>query len=156
MNYQIIRLGKLTSIFVLGISLILSSCQKEKEEEPQLTKKEMLAQKWKVSDLLAPGGSSVINMDIDEIKCLKDNIFTLSANDAYTIDEGSVVCDPSSAGQGTWMLTDNDTKLKFTPDDGGDPLIFTLVELNSTTLKVSYEITDIPLPGIYTIVLIKQ
>lgn len=156
MNNRIIRLSKLTSILILGISLIVSSCQKENKEEPQPTKKEMLVNKWKVSDLLAPGGSSVIGMDIDEVKCLKDNIFTLASNDTFTIDEGTVVCDPSSAGKGTWMLTDSDTKLKFTPDDGGDPLIFTIVELNTTTLKVSYEITDIPLPGIYTIVLTKQ
>lgn len=156
MSSRIIRFAKLAVMVVFGAAIFLTACQKEKNEEPQLTKKEMLVNKWKVSDVIAPGGSSVINLDIDEIKCLKDNIFTISANDTYNIDEGAVVCDPSSAGNGAWSLIENDSKIKFVPDGGGDPLLFTLVDVNNTTLKVSYEITGIPLPGIYTIVLTKQ
>lgn len=157
MNYRTISFVKLTSIIILAICLFLGSCKKGGTEAPQLTKKELLANKWGVSDLLAPnGGGSVIGLPIDEIKCLKDNFFTLSANDTYTIDEGTVVCNPSSAGSGTWSLIENDTMIKFVPNGGGAPLLFTLVDVNSTTLKVSYEIKDIPLPGIYTIVLTKQ
>ena len=105
--------------------------------------------------MLAPGGISVIDQPFEQITCLKDNIFTIAANDTYTIDEVAVVCDPSSAWSGSWELIENDSKLKFTPDGGGDPLIFTLIDVNSTTLKVSYALTD-PLPGVYTVVLQKQ
>ncbi|OJY91394.1 MAG: hypothetical protein BGP14_16405 [Sphingobacteriales bacterium 44-15] len=148
--------GKLTIILFLGIATCLTSCQKEPKEDPEPTKKELLVNKWTVLDVLAPNNISVIGLDIAQIKCLKDNIFTIAANGTYTIDEGTVVCDPSSAGSGSWTLTENDSKLTFTPNGGGDPLVFTLIDVNSTTLKVSYEMTDIPLPGTYTVVLQKQ
>lgn len=156
MSHRIARWGKLTMLLFLGIALCLTACQKEQKENPEPTKKELLVNKWKVSDVLEPGGTSVINLPVAQITCLKDNIFTLAANNTYTIDEGTVVCDPSSAGSGTWALIENDSKLKFTPDSGADPLVLTLKDVNSTTLKVSYEMTNIPLPGIYTIVLQKQ
>mgnify|MGYP002393939532 CR=1 FL=1 len=157
MSNSITRLGKLTAMVLLGTAMCLTACKKDKKDpDPEPTKKELLANKWTVSDVLAPNGSSVINLDLDQIKCLKDNIFTIASNDTYTIDEGTVVCDPSSAGSGTWKLTENDSKLTFTPNGGGDPLVFTLIDVNSTTLKVSYEITDIILPGTYTIILKKQ
>ncbi|HRO48478.1 DUF5004 domain-containing protein [Agriterribacter sp.] len=145
------------ALLLLFISVFaLTSCKKDKtdkEEEP--TKKELLSNKWKVSDVTNEGGTSVIGLPVPQIICLKDNIFTLKANDTYTIDEGAVVCDPSTAQSGTWKLTDNDTKIEFT-QAAGDPLVVTLVEVNTTTLKISYELTDIPLPGTYTVTLQKQ
>ena len=156
MSNSTARWGKLTMILFLGIALYLTACQKEQKEDPEPTKKELLVNKWTVLDVLAPNNISVIGLDIAQIKCLKDNIFTIAANGTYTIDEGTVVCDPSSAGSGSWTLTENDSKLTFTPNGGGDPLVFTLIDVNSTTLKVSYEMTDIPLPGTYTVVLQKQ
>ncbi|MBN8858915.1 MAG: lipocalin family protein [Sphingobacteriales bacterium] len=156
MSHTMNHWGKLTIILFLGIATCLTSCQKEPKEDPEPTKKELLVNKWTVLDVLAPNNISVIGLDIAQIKCLKDNIFTIAANGTYTIDEGTVVCDPSSAGSGSWTLTENDSKLTFTPNGGGDPLVFTLIDVNSTTLKVSYEMTDIPLPGTYTVVLQKQ
>jgi hypothetical protein len=156
MSNRIARWGKLTIILLGGIALYLTACQKEQKETPEPTKKELLVNKWKVSDVLEPGGTSVISLPIPQIACLKDNLFTIAANDTYTIEEGTVVCDPSSAGSGSWALIENDSKLKFTPDSGDDPLVFTLIDVNSTTLKVSYEMTDIPLPGTYTVILQKQ
>jgi hypothetical protein len=155
MSNSTARWGKLTMILFWGLTLYLTACQKEQKEDPEPTKKELLVNKWKVSDVLAPGGISVIDQPFEQITCLKDNIFTIAANDTYTIDEGAVVCDPSSAGNGSWTLIESDSKLKFTPDGGGDPLIFTLIDVNSATLKVSYELTD-PLPGVYTVILQKQ
>jgi len=156
MSHTMNHWGKLTIILFPGIATCLTSCQKEPKEDPEPTKKELLVNKWTVLDVLAPNNISVIGLDIAQIKCLKDNIFTIAANGTYTIDEGTVVCDPSSAGSGSWTLTENDSKLTFTPNGGGDPLVFTLIDVNSTTLKVSYEMTDIPLPGTYTVVLQKQ
>lgn len=107
-----------------------------------------------VSDVLEPGGTSVINLPVPQIVCLKDNIFKLLSNDSYTIDEGAVVCDPTTAGNGGWALVENETLLKFTPA-AGDQLSFSLVEVNATTLKLSYELAG-TLPGKYTIILKKQ
>ena len=104
MSHTMNHWGKLTIILFLGIATCLTSCQKEPKEDPEPTKKELLVNKWTVLDVLAPNNISVIGLDIAQIKCLKDNIFTIAANGTYTIDEGTVVCDPSSAGSGSWPL----------------------------------------------------
>jgi len=114
-----------------------------------------MSNKWKVSDIQDSLGNSYIAIPVDPIKCLKDNIFTISADDSYSIDEGAVSCNPSTASTGTWALTDSDTKLKFTPTTG-DPLILNLLDVTETTLKVSVFLADAPIPGTYTIILQKQ
>ena len=62
MSHRIARWGQLTIILFLGIALYLTACQKEQKENPEPTKKELLVNKWKVSDVLAPDGSSVITL----------------------------------------------------------------------------------------------
>lgn len=149
-------LGKYALFLLLFSALVFASCKKDKDEEPAPpTKKELLSNKWKVADVQDAGGTSYINFPVDQIKCLTDNIFTLREDNTYNIDEGSKVCDPSTAQSGTWKLTDNDTKIEFT-QAAGDPLVVNLVDVNTTTLKISYELTDIPLPGTYTVILQKQ
>lgn len=148
--------GKYALFLLLFSALAFASCKKNKDEEPAPpTKKELLANKWKVADVQDAGGTSYINFPVDQIKCLADNIFTLREDNTYIIDEGPKACDPSTAQSGTWKLTDNDTKIEFT-QAAGDPLIVNLVDVNTTTLKISYELTDIPLPGTYTVILQKQ
>ncbi len=132
------------------------SCKKEKEKE-NLTKKELLSNKWTVSDVLGKDGNSIIALPMPRITCLKDNSFTLRADNSYTIDEGNVACDPSTAGSGEWALIESETKIKFTSSTD-DPLIFKLIEVSAATLKIAYEITDTGIPdldGTYTIILTK-
>ena len=148
--------GKYTLFLLFVSAFIFTSCKKNKaDDEKEPTKKELLSNKWKVIDVQDANGTSYINYPVEQIKCLKDNIFTLSSDDAYTIDEGLIVCDPSTASSGSWSLIENETKLQFNPS-AGDPLIFTLVDITTTTLKISYMLTDIPLPGTYTLILQKQ
>ncbi|HTN07989.1 lipocalin family protein [Agriterribacter sp.] len=150
--------GKYALLLLLFSTFAFSSCQKDKgDEAKEPTKKELLSNKWKVSDVKNSGGTSVIDFPVPQIVCLKDNIFTLKADNTYTIDEGAVTCDPSSASSGTWSLTSNDTKIQFTPSTG-DPLTFDLIDVNATTLKIAYAITDSDFPGAdgtYTIILVK-
>lgn len=137
------------------ITFAVIACKKEKSEDPPVkTKKELLANKWKVSDIQDASGTSLINLPVDQIKCVKDDIFTIGADDTYSIDESTVVCDPSWAGSGTWALIETDTKIKFTPTTG-DPLTLNLIDVTATTLKVSYYLAQ-PLPGTYTVILQKQ
>lgn len=148
--------GKYALFLLFFSAFAFASCKKDKgDEEKEPTKKELLSNKWKVIDVQDANGTSFINYPVEQIKCLKDNIFTLSSDDAYAIDEGIIVCDPSTASSGSWSLIENETKLQFNPS-AGDPLIFTLVDITATTLKISYMLTDIPLPGTYTIILQKQ
>lgn len=149
-HFQILLKHQILVICFFAI-LISGSCKKDdKKETPEPTKKELLSNKWNVTDLLL-NGTSVYNLNIPQVKCAKDNVYTLAADNTYTIEEGAIVCDPSTAGSGTWALSENDTKLQFTPQTG-DPLIFTINELTTTTLKFSYtEDSDT-----YTIVSTKQ
>ncbi|HRN56334.1 MAG TPA: DUF5004 domain-containing protein [Agriterribacter sp.] len=151
-----ISLGKYTLLLLLVSAFAFTSCKKDKDEDDkEPTKKELLSNKWKVSDIQDAAGISYFNVPIEQIQCLKDNIFTLMVDNSYTIDEASVICDPSTAQSGTWKLTDNETKIEFNPSSG-DPLVVNLVDVNTTVLKISYELTNIPLPGIYTVTLQKQ
>lgn len=134
------------------------SCKKDKnEDEKEPTKKELLSSKWKVSDVKNSSGLSIIDFPVPQIVCLKDNIFTLRTDDSYTIDEGAIACDPSTAGSGTWSLTSNESRIEFKPS-AGDPLTFDLIEVNATTLKIAYALTGTGIPdvdGTYTIILEK-
>lgn len=146
---------KLISVFVIVLSLFAVSCKKDKNEDtPEPTKKELLSNSWKITDIRTAEGISVIDLNYDQIKCFKDNIFTMKADDSFTIDEGTVVCDDSYASTGTWALIENETKIQYTPTSG-DVLTITIISVDKTTLKVSYPLTDIPLPGTYTITLQK-
>lgn len=150
--------GKYALFLLLFSALAFASCKKDKDEEPAPpTKKELLSNKWKVADVKNASGTSVIGLPLPQIMCLKDNIFTLKTDDTYTIDEGAVVCEPSTAQSGTWQLTGNDTKIQFTPSTG-DPLTFDLIDVNTTTLQIAYAITGTGIPGAdgtYTIILEK-
>lgn len=150
--------GKYALFLLLFSALAFASCKKDKDEEPAPpTKKELLSNKWKVADVKNASGTSVISLPLPQIMCLKDNIFTLKTDDTYTIDEGAVVCEPSTAQSGTWQLTSNDTKIQFTPSTG-DPLTFDLIDVNTTTLQIAYAITGTGIPGAdgtYTIILEK-
>ncbi len=150
--------GKYALLLLLFSALVFASCKKDKDEEPAPpTKKELLSNKWKVADVKNASGTSVIGLPLPQIMCLKDNIFTLKTDDTYTIDEGAVVCEPSTAQSGTWRLTSNDAKIQFTPATG-DPLTFDLIDVNTTTLQIAYAITGTGIPGAdgtYTIILEK-
>ena len=69
---------KLISVFVIVLSLFAISCKKDKNEDtPEPTKKELLSNSWKITDIRTAEDFSVIDVDYDEIKCFKDNIFTM-------------------------------------------------------------------------------
>lgn len=146
---------KLGVAFIVTLALFASACKKDKKEDtPEPTKKELLSNKWGISDIQF-SGISIINQDVSQIKCFKDNIFIINADGSYKIEEGATVCADSYASTGTWQLIENDTKLKFTPQSGsGDPLTITLIDVNETTLKTSYEL-NIVVPGTYTVILKK-
>lgn len=151
--------SKFTLLAFLFFGTALASCKKDKDEEPQpVDKKELLSNTWTVSDVKTAEGVSVINLPVAKIACLKDNIFTLNADDSYTIDEREEVCDPSSAGTGTWSLSTDEKTLQFNRSEG-EPLTFELLEVTSTTLKIAYLLTDSGIPdadGTYTIILSKS
>ena len=150
--------GKYTLLLLVFFAFTFATCKKDKTgDQKEATKKELLSNKWKVSDVKNASGTSIIGLPVPQIVCLKDNIFTLKTDDTYIIDEGLIACDPSTAGSGTWSLINNDSKIQFTPSSG-DPLTFDLIDVNATTLKIAYAITGTGIPGAdgtYTVILEK-
>lgn len=151
-------LSKYALLTFLFFGTVLLSCKKE-EVRQTVDKKELLSNKWAVSDVKNAEGISVINLPVPKIVCLKDNIFTLNVDNSYAIEEGEEICDPSSAGTGTWNLSTDEKTLQFNPSVGDEPLIFDLLEVTSTTLRIAYLLTDSGIPaadGTYTIILSKS
>jgi hypothetical protein len=72
---------------------------------------------------------------------------TFSANGSGTVTEGTVVCNPTTAGNITWNFQDSETKLMMSsglfPAGSG---LFTIVTLNETTLTLSQDVTIPPSP----------
>ena len=150
--------GKYALFLLLFSGFAFASCKKDKDEEPAPpTKKELLSNKWKVSDVKNADGTSVIALPVPQIVCRKANIVTLQAAETYTIDEGGCVCEASTGQSGSGWLTSADTTIQFTPSSG-DPLTLDLVEVNATSLTIAYAITGTGIPGAdgtYTIILVK-
>ena len=111
MNFMAFKKYILLLSAVAGLTF--SSCQKDDEEPtPEPTKKELLSNKWKVSDIQTSTGQSIIDL-VPQTQCLKDNTITLVADNTFTLEEGANVCDTPFEGSGTWSLIENETKLKL-------------------------------------------
>lgn len=141
---------------ILLMSVVVFSCKKDKddpEEEP--TRKELITNKWKITDVRT-GGTSILLL-VPTLSCITDNIVTFKSNETFTMEEGANVCSPAFEGSGTWSLVENDTKVKLLFSEPEDSEVLApITELTTTTLKISYYFEDVPIPGNYEIVLQKQ
>lgn len=148
-------------ITTLVLSSFLFSCKKDKSDNPSpstptpsKTKTEYLtAHSWK---LISSTADKEVDVDGDGNKsvdilgqraaCEKDNVYTFSSTGSPktgSVDEGSTKCD-SGDPQSTsfdWSWNDSETVVKlgkfflwrlFTVDE------FTVLQLDDTTLKVTY------------------
>ncbi|MGN6491302.1 MAG: lipocalin family protein [Agriterribacter sp.] len=152
MNFPAFK--KFALVLIASSALIVTSCQKDNEEDPEPTKKELLSNKWKIIDVQTADGTSIINI-APQAKCMQNNIVTIKTDNTFSFEDVPDECDPPFAGTGTWSFVENETKVKFEVS-GGDPLTLTIKDLNATTLKLSYYFEDAPIPGDYTVVLQKQ
>ena len=124
--------------------LIFTGCDRNTDASPK-TKTQLLAQaSWKVrSDSAA--GADIANTPA--IVSVKDDVVNFSANGCGTVTEGTVVCNPTTAGNITWNFQDSETKLMMSsglfPAGSG---LFTIVTLNETTLTLSQDVTIPPSP----------
>lgn len=145
--------------FFLGLVCLLtvtigSSCKKDKDPEPEPTRKELLSHAWKVVDVRqgTETGISVFGLPFPEVQCLKDNILTLVSDNTFDFDEGAVSCDPAFEAAGTWSLVENDTKLKLV-SPGEDDIIIDLVNVSAGKFSFKYEVTDGIGAGTYVVIL---
>jgi len=132
----------------LTILFLLPACQKDDDNPPtSKTKTELISQStWKFSTAFA-GTTDISNAP--QLTCFKDNIITFSSNLTGTIDEGTNICSPTTAGSFTWNFASNETILHIsTVLFTGGSNDFTLVTLTATQLVVSQ---NYPPYGIITV-----
>ncbi len=145
------KLSLKTMAVIALVSVAAFSCKKEKKDsKPEPTRKELLTNKWKISDVKL-GGTSVLGFSTD-FQCITDNILTFKSDNTFTLEEGAKVCTPKFEGSGSWALAENDTKVKLIFDDGEEALI-PIEELSSSILRVKYNLSDVPIPGNYELIL---
>ncbi len=143
------------SLAVIGLlSVLIFSCKKDKDKDPEKTRKELITNKWRVTDIKL-GGTSILPI-APELNCITDNILTFKSDGSFTMEEGTNVCSPALEGNGTWSLVENDTRIKLDFVDTEEEALIPILELTATILRVTYNIPDAPIPGDYELVLQRQ
>lgn len=118
-----------------------TGCKKDKA--PSKTKTQLLTQaSWKFSSATAAGTDISSN---PAIACIKDDVITFTAGLSGTITEGTVVCNPTTAGNFTWVFLSSETQLQMSsgiyPAGSG---LFTITALTETSLTITQNVTIPP------------
>lgn len=133
-------------VIVFAITLFtFSSCnKKDNNTTPAKTKTELItSSSWKFESATA-SGTDVSNAS--QLACFKDNTITFSTATTGSINEGTVICSPTTAGPFTWNFTTNETVLVFsTPLISGGSSTFNITTLNATNLVLSQNVNFPPL-----------
>ena len=141
--------SSLLRILTIPLSLLFilaGSCNKD-NDEPTKTKTELLTSAvWKLAshitnpaqDLDGDGQSDDTDVLATYDACDKDDLTSFSANGSGQVSEGVLKCDPADPATYpfTWQWNSNETILSLLGQD------FTLIELTSSTLKVSFTYSD--------------
>jgi hypothetical protein len=141
-------------IILLALVALLGSCKKDSSSAPATAGETTLTTgTWKITastsivEYPAPIGTQTVNLYDMFNACEIDNIYTFNANKSVTSDEGPTKCnaaDPQTTTEGTWALSNNDTKL--TTNGGGFNITADVLTLDNSTLKIKYvtNINNIP------------
>lgn len=130
---------------IVSMVLLASACSKNSDEGSMATKTQLISKTWKQTDILASVGlgaqTSVFKTVLTD--CQQDNLWQFNSNGTYTFFEGPFRCPTSPSdviATGTWMFTDNETKITFNDPVNGTQN-FSIVELTSTTMKLTGVLT---------------
>lgn len=130
-------------LFAFATLIIFISCDPDEPQAP--TQTELLASgTWKFQSATYAG------IDIStqpQIACFVDNTLTFTASNAYTVTEGTVICAPSTAGNGTWAFKPVDS-LQFSTSlvPGVSAGSFKLVSLTAANLVLGQSVAIAPSP----------
>jgi hypothetical protein len=116
-----------TLTLLLGLTLSMTSCDKDDDPISDKTVTELLTQhSWKLV-----GAAD---------DCDKDNIETFNADGTYENDLGTDLCDPAEVNStGTWELAADEMTLTVTAGSNGFTITldFTITEITETRLVLS-------------------
>ena len=125
------------------IALINIGCSKDNDDNGSGKTEAISSAGWKFSTATVGG----VDFSSQIPACQRDNIVTFAANNTGTVAEGTMVCDPSTAGNFTWQFTEQESKLTTStaiiPGGNGE---FNIVTLNATTMVLSQATNLIPSP----------
>lgn len=135
-------------LYLAFLFFLVTGCKKDAEEEPP-TKTELITSAgWKF-DKATAGIYGDVSAYVDA--CYKDNIITFASNLTGTINEATVVCSPSTAGNFTWSFSFDEATLNASSNFfAGGTGSFNIVMLNETNLVLSQNIT-LPAPFSVTV-----
>jgi hypothetical protein len=126
--------------FLFLVSVLMVRCSDDDEE--QQTPAELIIGTWSMtSDAVSPpidlGGGPISDFYPFYEPCEKDDVFIVKAGNVGEFNEGPTKCDPADDQviPFTWALQSNNTVLVV------DGYSFTIVQLDNTTLKISYKET---------------
>jgi Lipocalin-like domain len=125
-----------------AFTLILGSCKKKKDEEPQQSRFDLLtATGWKITEYGTDANKNgTIEASESEIEaCEKDDIVTFKKDGAFEQTTGAIKCFPAeTTTTGTWQLQQSDTKMSVSAF--GFTQVVEIVELSSN--KLVWKFTD--------------
>jgi hypothetical protein len=133
MNNKKIIVAAAALLFTLG------SCKKETTPST-ISKTVALTQSgWKITSvMMSTNGAPAVESISMYPSCFVDNIFTFSANTAFTQTEGLTKCDPTdpdTISTGNWGFISNETFLNITDDSTGGVTSLKIITLDATTFK---------------------
>jgi hypothetical protein len=141
-------------VLIAANFFIFSSCNKGDNPPLPKTKTQLLTQAtWKFQSASASGTDITNN---PAIACIKDDVITFVSAGTGNINDGAIVCTPTTSGNFTWSFQNNETTLIMSttliPGGSGN---FTIGTLNETTLTISQNVviqpllTPIPVTAVY-------
>ena len=124
----------------ITLTFIIVSCDPDEPQAP--TREEMMASgAWKFQSATY-GGTDVSTNPL--LACFTDNTLTFSTANTYTVTEGTVICNPTTAGSGTWSFKGSDSlQLSTTLVPGGSGT-FKINTLTATSLVLSQNLVMVP------------
>jgi Lipocalin-like domain len=133
-----------STLLVSTIAIALFACKDDDSNGPVNNgspRADLLtAKSWKVTAVTIGGIDVFGSFD----PCVKDDLFRFNKDGKMNHEDGTQKCSNPNVlvpQSGTWVLESNDTKLKTVSVFGNQTYttLYTIEELNSTTLRVSYD-----------------
>lgn len=143
-------------LLILSLVLLATSCSKDSNSGSMATKTQLISKTWKQTDILASLGGGIQTSVFNTVltTCQQDNQWQFNSNGTYTLFEGPSRCPTSTSdvvATGTWTFMENETKISFTDPVNGTQT-FTIVELSTTTMKLTGVVTYQGTPANVTVI----
>ncbi|HYF30057.1 MAG TPA: hypothetical protein VD993_02955 [Chitinophagaceae bacterium] len=133
------------------IGFCLAACQRDNMETPDnpTAASRLSGGPWKhITTTLKYDDGTIDYGALDD--CKKDDVYVFEAKGDVTVTHGAIPCstDPADGKYATWMVTDNETKLKevYTRDMlgevAGTTVIYDILSLNDVQLVISRMVNE--------------